>query len=233
MNRIYLVIFIILTTTILASVDNGCDHATSSDQKKYANCKKCASTGKEAGKCIECDPEYQFQKISSKKTNDPKMCVPCDPNCEDCSNSKCNSCKPGYGISTDFMCTRCTQSCETCVNNPYNCVSCIEGFDLDKDTSSCNNPNRNWIILGVFSFSLSLLVVFVLCCHFIFDRKVTGIYDEDDQQSVNSLISLSDEQTDNQIYGFKQDEIKKDGLSQEKLEAEQNGEDNVYMRYNN
>ena len=100
-------------------------------------------------------------------------------------------------------------------------MSCIEGFNLDKDTNSCNNPNRAWIILGVFLFSLSLLAVFVLCCHFVFDRKVTGIYDEDDQETVAGLLSQSGDAGDESLYGSKVGSTNKAGFGDDDDDEEE------------
>ena len=52
----------------------------------------------------------------------------------------------------------------------------------------------------------------------MFDRKVTGIYDEDDQETVAGLLSQSGEVEDGSLYGSKGGSTKKASFGEEEEE---------------
>lgn len=45
----------------------------------------------------------------------------------------CKVCVVGYYVDNNKKCQSCTSSCANCESSPIHCLTCIDGFELDKD----------------------------------------------------------------------------------------------------
>lgn len=88
------------------------------------------------GVCVDsCPPGYGAQNQGASIS-----CVPCDSNCETCSESSYNTCLTcsSSRYLSNGTCFECDTSCTGCSNNAYNCTSCSEGYySLPEGPSTC------------------------------------------------------------------------------------------------
>lgn len=103
-------------------------------QKCYDTCLTCKGTG--AAQCLTCQDGF-FDESSG--TQELHECVSCAPLCRECHGAKiedCDVCEDGY-YKTNNECRTCDINCLTCVNERTHCLSCHEGFYLEKETNKC------------------------------------------------------------------------------------------------
>lgn len=88
------------------------------------NCKQCDLS--DSSICISCYTGYYLSVNSS--------CISCPSSCRSCDTyQSCTNCIAGYtlsGNSSSSQCIACTVPCSTCVESPTNCLSCINGYNL-------------------------------------------------------------------------------------------------------
>ena len=84
------------------------------------SCLSCTDT---ATNCLACYPGYTFNL---------QQCSLCPNNCVNCfSNTTCNQCDKGYGLTASGVCRKCLIYCSEC--NPSNiteCTNCAAGLEL-------------------------------------------------------------------------------------------------------
>jgi hypothetical protein len=98
------------------------------------NCQSCPITGTKVctiSSLISCLSNYWLD-------NNAANCLPCDPNCQQCSSTtRCSLCLTGYYLTSNFTCGKCMAQCGSCSGNTT-CSSCLtEGTVYSASSGGC------------------------------------------------------------------------------------------------
>lgn len=114
-----------------------------------SNCRGCSSQANAV--CVSCGQGFFV--------NQNQVCQACTPFCLTCTSLGCNTCNPGYTLTSTFTCQpNCKSPCATCSSsNIRSCTSCLAGYTYNPSTFTCNpiSTCNGGCVVCPFNFVLS------------------------------------------------------------------------------
>ncbi|EAR82805.1 glycoside hydrolase family 45 protein (macronuclear) [Tetrahymena thermophila SB210] len=94
-----------------------------------STCKTC-SKNQDATQCTSCNSGFYLDGTTVGS------CVQCSQNCSSCtSKNSCQTCTNNT-ILVSGQCQSCKSPCQTCQTSVTNCLSCVQGYTLNRNTCS-------------------------------------------------------------------------------------------------
>ncbi|KAL4486019.1 hypothetical protein ABPG72_003953 [Tetrahymena utriculariae] len=107
------------------------DQATGSCALCSNSCSVCF--GPSSNQCFSCNDGFSLQGNQCLESI-------CHSSCKTCSGpnvNQCTSCPSGMYLDSKKTCQPCQAPCESCFNSATECTTCVEGYQIDKESGQC------------------------------------------------------------------------------------------------